>query len=148
MKRLFLSFLTAIFMFCVLSAPAMAFYETETKSQIILYEDGSYAVITSYVGMSARSSTGDHKDYTYYNALRQECFKYTLYADFTYNGTTSQADSCDYSVKIYRRGWEIDTHSEYTSGNTAYGSASFTSPEGQARTVSLTLTCDKNGNVR
>ena len=50
-------------------------------------------------------------------------------------------------ITIYRQGWNISTHSEYVSGNTAYGRATFTGPSGESRTASLTLTCDKNGNV-
>ena len=110
-------------------------------------EDGSYAVITTGNSTAARANTEDGKTYTYYNAQGQRCFAYTLYASFTYNGVTSQAVSCEGSAAIYRQGWSLSTHSEYVSGSTAYGQASFTGPDGQVRTVSLTLTCDKNGNV-
>lgn len=64
-----------------------------------------------------------------------------------YNGITSRADSCEYAAEIFRHGWDMTSHSEYVSGNTAYGNATFTGPDGQTRKASLTLTCDKNGNV-
>ncbi len=143
MKRMALSFVFFI-MLNSLTIPAMAV--DNVSNQTIFYDDGSYAVVT-LTGHDARSNMNKKKTYTYYDDLSRRCFAYTLIADFTYNGSASSADSCNFGVLIYRQGWELDTHSEYVSGNTAYGSAVFTGPDGQVCPVSLTLTCDKNGNV-
>lgn len=124
--------------------PAMA--ADSPAEHTIYYDDGSYAVIT-FASSPTRSSKADTKSYTYYNPLGQRCFTYRLLASFTYDGVTSRADSCTYAAEIYRQGWDLDTHSEYVSGNTAYGRATFTGPNGESRAASLTLTCDKNGNV-
>ena len=48
---------------------------------------------------------------------------------------------------FYQRGWDISSHSEWTSGDTAYGRAVFTDPDGGRHSVSLSLTCDEDGNV-
>lgn len=82
------------------------------------------------------------------NPSAQKCFSYILYGSFTYNGITSSADSCDFGAIIHLRGWDIDSHNEWISGNAAYGSAVFSGPNGESRPVSLSLVCDKNGNVR
>lgn len=145
MKRLISTLAVLLCMFSLLVIPAMA-VNSETN-HAILYDDGSYALITFGENNPTRSSDNFYRTYTYYNPLGQKCFSYTLYATFTYNGVTSQTDFCDFSAAIYRQGWDIDAHSEYISGNTAYGNATFTGPEGQVRTANLTLTCDKNGNV-
>ena len=129
----------------LLVSPALA--ADDDMSYTIFYEDGSYAIVEFGVDNFTRSNTNGQVAYTYYNSLGQRCFTYTLCAIFTYNGVTSRADSCDYMVAIHRQGWSLSTHSEYVSGSTAYGRASFTGPDGQVRTASLTLTCDKNGNV-
>lgn len=113
----------------------------------IEYEDGSYAIVTIEVKSLTRAVTEETKTYTYYNSSGQRCFSYTLLASFTYNGKTSSADSTDFDAAIYRQGWDIDSHDEYTSGNTAYGEAVFSGPNGEERPVSLKLTCDRNGNV-
>lgn len=144
MKRQILSFALIFVMINLLCAPAMA--ADNSAGHTIYYEDGSYAVITVNT-VAARSTAEDTKVYTYYNPQGQRCFAYVLRASFTYNGVTSRADSCTYAAEIYRQGWDLDTHSEYVSGNTAYGRATFTGPNGESRTASLTLTCDKNGNV-
>lgn len=145
MKRLLSAFLFVIITANLLVIPAIA--TDNATGYTIRYEDGSYAIVTFCSDGFARSTTDKFKTYTYYNPLGQKCFAYTLYAAFTYNGTTSHADSCDFGAAIYRQGWDIQSHSEYTSGNTAYGNATFVGPEGQVRTANLTLTCDKNGNV-
>lgn len=109
------------------------------------YEDGSYALVTVHTGV-ARGTTSDYKTYTYYTLAGQRCFSYTLSATFSYNGRTSRAESAYAEIAIHSRGWTVDSHSEYTSGSTAYGQAVFSGPGG-TRNVSLALTCDANGRV-
>lgn len=145
MKKRFFASLLAFVMVSLWIVPASA--GGITADSVIYYEDGSYAVISICSEGFARSSRDDHKTYTYYNSENQRCFAYTLYVKFTYDGVTSRADSADFAVQIYRQGWDMSSHSEYVSGSTAYGRAAFTGPDGQTRSVSLTLTCDKNGTV-
>lgn len=145
MKRLFSIFAAALLALNLLACPVLAAGSPST--QTIFYEDGSYAIVSMNINPAARSNTSKDKTYTYYNSLGQRCFTYTLCASFTYNGVTSQADSVDYAFTIHRQGWALDSHSEYVSGSTAYGRATFTGPNGESRAASLTLTCDKNGNV-
>ena len=123
------------------NTPALAKYEER-----IDFEDGSYAVIETVSSGRSRASKTDAKVYTYYDTSSRRCFSYTLYADFSYTGRTSSATSVNYSVDIYRTGWSLVSHSEYTSGNKAYGNATFSGPTGP-QYVSLSLTCDKDGNV-
>lgn len=145
MKQLSSMFAIALFALNLLVSPVLAV--NNTTGQVISYEDGSYAVITTGSSSATRATANKERTYTYYNPQGQRCFAYTLYASFTYNGVTSQAVSCEGGATIYRQGWEPGSHSEYVSGSTAYGRATFTGPDGQVRTVSLTLTCDKDGNV-
>lgn len=145
MKRV-LSVVTAVFL-CMSTLFTVA-AATDTQAERIDYEDGSYAIVTTSIGGLTRASKADSKTYTYYNPSNQRCFSYTLYATFTYNGVTSSADMAAYSIDIYLRGWDCDSHSEYTSGNAAYGTASFSGPNGESRPVSLSLVCDRNGTVK
>ena len=144
MKRLFSTFFVLLLMSSLIITPAMA--TDDVTGYTIYYADGSYAIVVLN-NNPTRSNINERKSYAYYNPQGQRCFIYVLYASFTYNGITSRADSCDYAVTIYRQGWDVDTHSEYISGNTAYGNATFTGPDSQVRTANLTLTCDKSGNV-
>ena len=126
---------------------AYAVGPSTTESRID-YEDGSYAIITTVTPGAVRAAVADEKTYTYYNPSGKKCFAYTLYATFSYDGRTSRALSCDYDIGLSPDGWDIDSHDEWTSGNTAYGEAVFIGPGGTEREVSLSLTCDKDGNVK
>lgn len=143
MKRAYISVIVLILCLNILVSPAAAL-ETQER---IEYEDGSYAIVTTEIIGRTRAKASDSKTYTFYNASGQRCFDYTLYASFTYTGITSSADECHYLANIYRRNWDIATHQEYTSGSIAYGTASFTDPDGKAHRVNLSLTCNKDGDV-
>ena len=143
MKRFLSGALALLFCISLMSSVAFASGADETR---IDYSDGSYAIITTNVSFT-RSTIEHDKTYSYYNSSQKKCFSYTLYGSFTYNGIRSSADSCYAYASRYDRNWELDSHDEYTSGNTAYGEAVFSGPGGASRTESLTLTCDKNGNV-
>lgn len=140
--------ITIAFILCLslLATTASAFGGVQTER--IDYEDGSYAIITTVAGSMTRATTNDSKTYTYYNRLGQKCFSYTLYATFTYDGSSSSADSCYCGADVYLSGWTGVSHNEYTAGSTAYGEAVFSGPNGEERPVSLSLTCDRNGNVK
>jgi len=143
MKQLCMAIFALFFVANLLAVPALA-AET-TADYTIRYSDGSYAVVT--IKSSITRLSADHRStYIYYDPQGQKCFGHLLYASFTYNGFTSQADSCTYASEIYRMGWNIASHSEYVAGSTAYGNATYTGPNGQVP-VHLTLTCDRNGNA-
>lgn len=144
MKRILSLMAVLVLCLSVLMSTASAANQTGER---IDYEDGSYAIITTGAAGLTRATCNESKTYTYYNPSNQRCFSYTLYASFTYNGITSSADYVNYNAAIYRQGWDILKHNEYTSGKTAYGSATFTGPTGTQYPVSLSLTCDKDGNV-
>ena len=65
---------------------------TDSNSVQIDYDDGSYAIVTTTIYRATRAAVADSKSYTFYNPLGQKCFTYTLYATFSYNGSTSSAD--------------------------------------------------------
>lgn len=121
-----------------------------TSVERIDYEDGSYAIIVSTItsGNQTRAMTSDSKAYTYYTPSGQKCFTHTLYATFNYTGVSSSVVSVSGSADIYSRDWAVLSHNEYKDGSTAYGDATFSGPGGVTRSVSLSLTCDENGNVR
>lgn len=142
MKRYILR-LAAVLLCMNLLLSAAAAVDSSTR---IDYADGSYAIVTMSVSRMARASVADSKSYTYYDPLGQKCFTYTLYATFSYDGSTSRADTVSFDIDIYRSDWDIVSHNEYTSGNCVYGSAIFSGPNGQ-HNASLYLRCDANGNV-
>ena len=88
-------------------------------------------------------------DYTSSNGITQ--WKATLKATFTYDGSTSRCTSVDSpSVVIYDNTWSLDSKSCSKSGNTATGNITMAKKLllGSSKApITLTLSCDKNGNL-
>ena len=145
MKRLLSASVCFLICLSALFSPAFALDSSETER--ITFEDGSYAIVEQHHSGAARATSYDSEAYTYYTPLGQKCFTYTLYATFTYNGVTSQAKTSVAIIDLFTPDWECSSHNEYTLGRTAYGKATFSGPNDRVIPVSLTLTCDKNGNV-
>ncbi len=148
MKRL-LSF--SLLLLMVLSLIPAEGFAVEEKI-VVTFEDGSYITecIECMQSRAAGSKTGT-KSYKYYNEDDVICWKFAVNGTFTYTGSTSQctASSCD--VTVYTSEWYTVSKSSGKSGNTASASVTMgrkllgvtvaTIP------VSLTLTCDNNGNL-
>jgi len=110
--------------------------------------DGDYIVVTLIPAVS-RATQVKGKEYVYYNSADVAEWVMTLTGTFTYDGRTSSCTSSRCTVTIYDdSGWELVSKSATKSGNTAYGRAVFSGPNGLSVPVNLTLTCDKDGNVK
>lgn len=117
-------------------------------SEIIMLADGDYIVVTLIPAVS-RATLVKGKEYVYYNSADVAEWVMTLTGTFTYDGRTSSCTSSRCTVTIYDdSGWELVSKSATKSGNTAYGRAVFSGPNGLSVPVNLTLTCDKDGNVK
>ena len=138
---------------CMLSltVPAMAY---GAEDQVILYDDGSYLVISTMEIPETRAdntTTGNTKA-TYYNSDHVLQWTVTLYGAFTYNGSSSTCTKASINVTISGSdGWSCTSKTADTSGSSAVGSATIIrTVSGEVvstRTVPLRLTCDRNGNL-
>lgn len=114
----------------------------------ISYDDGSCLTITTtiYSNNARSSSRYATKDYAYTDAAGDLAFVYTLKGWFSYDGQTSTATNVSASAAIHKSGWDVTSHQEYCSGNTAYGNVTFKGPTGY-RSISASITCDRYGNI-
>lgn len=74
----------------------------------------------------------------------------SITATFSYNGTTSRCISCSHKTATYLSGWSIKSASSSKRGNTATATATAVYTSGSTShsyTESVTIKCDKNGNV-
>lgn len=144
--------MSLLFLF-VFSLTTFAAPEPKVEREVIYFENGDFATIETIVYDDAslyaveRSSRSSSKVYTYNNRLGNTLWTFTLRATFSYNGTTSSVSSCSTSYSIKDNTWSCDDHYAEKSGNTAYGYGSFSSSV-DSKDVTLSLTCDKNGNIR
>lgn len=130
----------------------MSIRAAERDVETIYFEDGSYLVteiITN--GSRASGSVTGSKPSTYYNSSGTAQWKATLTGSFTYTGSSATCTSSSMNVTIYDSSWYTISKSASKSGNTAYGSTSIGEKVGGITVtkvpVSLSLTCDANGNL-
>ena len=122
------------------------------EAETIEFEDGSFAIIeTSIYGVRASGSITGNKKYTYYSNSGAEKWKATLTGKFTYTGSSATCTSSSVSVSISDSGWYQIYKNASKSGNKATASVTMGYKlDGETITrvpVSLTLTCDANGNL-
>lgn len=143
MKRVFtLLFAALIMLFSIIPFSSAAFL-TPVEPEIIDLGDGFTAEITSTT-MHLRSSNTKHAKNAVvkYNGTRIGIF--TLYGYFLYNGSSAQATDDDWSATA-SNGYDYDGQSSHSDA-TVKGSCTF-SGNGINKTVSLKITCDKDGNL-
>lgn len=144
--------LAFFFCICITVSPTFAMAaETNSTVSIVELENGDRieietTIIPSY-HRSTMQETAAKRVFSYINFLGDTLFSYTLYGEFEYDGQTSRATYVDFGIDIYDAGWDVETHSEYISGNSVRGSAKFNGPLFRTETLSGGITCDKNGKI-
>lgn len=147
MKRVVSLVLTLVLLIGVIPILGRA-VEVET----ITFEDGSFAIIeTSTYEVRASGSISGNKKYTYYSNSGLEKWKAVLTGKFTYTGSSATCTSSSVSVSISDADWYQIYKSASKSGNKATASVTMGYKlDGEtimSIPVSLTLTCDANGNL-
>lgn len=125
------------------------------QDEVVYYEDGSYAVVVvmkeeNTVTRATNRKSGS-KAYKYYTADDELVWTVTLNATFSYNGSSATCTSVNsLNVTIYDDSWSTYSKSSTKSGNTATGYVTMRySGLLGSRDIpaTVTLSCDKNGNL-
>lgn len=152
LKRCGLS-IVALFL-CICFATPSVFATTsvsDLSTFTIELENGDYievsTTVTASPSRSSKSRTAAERSYSYISFSGNKLFKYILYGEFEYDGTSSRATYVDYGIEIYDAGWDVENHLEYASGSSVYGAAKFNGPLFRTETLSGSITCDKNGKI-
>lgn len=151
MKRFVCIVLIAVLM--ILAVP-MNCLAAEAESEIIIarFEDGSYITETIETSPTRASGTktGSKVD-TYYSGSGKTLWKVTLTGTFTYTGTSATCTNSSVATSVSDSAWYTVSKSASKSGSTAYGSATMGEKVLGVTVskvpVSLSLTCDANGNL-
>ncbi len=143
MKHRFISLFVVLVMLFSMIPFSGAASLASNEFQIMDLGDGFTAEITSTT-MHLRSSSAEHvkNAIVKYNGTRIGSF--ILYGYFTYNGSSAQATGDDWEATA-SRGYDYDGQSSHSDA-TVKGSCTF-SGNGINKTVSLKITCDKDGNL-
>lgn len=152
MKRFLSSIFICIMILCLIPCNCLAAEAPSAGKIISVFEDGSYLteMIISENSRAGGSKNGS-KTYEYYSVDGRCLWNVTLSGSFTYSGSTSSCTAASVSTTIYDSAWYTASKDASRSGNTAYGSATMgrkaLGVTVQTVPVSLTLTCDADGNL-
>lgn len=120
------------------------------EKEIISLDDGYIVVDVFSLGMRASGSVTGGKQYTYYDNSNTAQWKAVLTGTFSYTGSSSSCTASSVDVTIYNSAWYVFTKSASKSGNTAKASVTMKRTYDGIPVsvpVSLTLSCDANGNL-
>lgn len=149
MKRFVSALLLAVML---LNTFAVTGNAAEIYTNTIHFGDGSYIVV-EITGDNSRASGSKtaSKQYTYYDENDVSQWKVVLTGKFTYSGSEASCTSSSVSTTIYKTAWYTVSKAASKSGNTATASAvmgyKFDGETTIRVPVSLSLTCDANGNL-
>lgn len=141
-----------LLIFTLLPINVLAAPETIDATNIIYFEDGSYLTITTIaVDTRGNFTRSGSRLYEYYNSSNVKKWEATLFATFIYDGASCTCASSSVQVNILDDAWYIVSKEEGKSGNTATGELTmgykFLGITTTKKTVSMRITCDKDGNL-
>lgn len=133
--------------------PFNVFATTEAEdSEVIFFEDGSYIVITiaSSSNRSIYSKTG-HKKLVFYDGDNNVSWEAKLSATYIYTGESATCTTASCTVTVYDNQWYEVSKSTTRSGNAATTQLTmgrkFLGVTVEKPEYTITLTCDKDGNL-
>ena len=138
----------AVNMFPVFSNAAA--YGEEVVTEV--FADGSYETESIYkMQTRAGGTVSGSKVKNYYDSKGTLCWQFVLNGSFSYTGSSATCTSSTCSASIYSQGWYVISKNASKSGNTASANATMGNQIDGGKvnqaSASLTLRCDKNGNL-
>lgn len=138
--------------------PLQPVHAQETTTEIEYLSDGSYCLteihedsVPSLELFATNRTRTASKTTKYYSSSGNTLWYVKITATFTYNGTTSSCTSAFATADSYSSVWKISRKSASKSGNKATAAATATqyanSKPVSSHTRTVTLTCNKNGNL-
>lgn len=125
---------------------------TQSQSDVIVFDNGDYLEIAiEYVPVRATNTRIGNKYFTYYDSNDNVEWEAKLNANFSYDGTTSVCTNASCTVTVYDSVWYEISNTTTRSGGTAttaltmgrkFLGITISKPE-----YTITLSCDKNGNL-
>ena len=147
--RVFSMVLIVVMLVCTIPVNVSA---AQAQESVITFDDGSYLRITiEDVSARATNTRTANKYLTHYNSSDEVLWEAKLTASFTYTGTTSSCTSASCSVTVNDSAWYVVSKSASYSGNTATANLTmgkkFLGITIDKPKYTITLTCDKDGNL-
>lgn len=111
-------------------------------------------LVTSITEELTNRSSGTksaHKSQYYCDSNGNKLWSVTVSGTFTYTGSSSKCTKASVSTTVYNSDWKITNSTASHSGNSATATATakkyYLSTIISTKPLSVTLSCDKNGNL-
>lgn len=156
MKKVLSLVLALIFVVSMLPVAFAAENEViirEISREIIYLDDGYSIEAIEYEHIYPHSARATEtitrsRENIYRDATGTKLYSLTLTATFSFTGTFARATSSSYSHYIYKNLYHLGSGNSYTSDNYAVATGTFYDSLGNRhRTLSITASCDVDGNV-
>ena len=126
--------------------------ELKQVQLIYVFDDGSQLLSGQPEVISrTRNSLTAQKPYYHRNSSGTILWTATVTGTFTYNGSTSYCTNASYNTEINANTWSEQSGTAYPSGNSAIADVVMMRKllfiVVETVPVTITLTCDKNGNL-
>lgn len=152
MKKILTSLLLMLLIFSPIEICGL---ESNTNEKVYYeyLEDGSYYEITIIENTMTRATNTKKgtKRTKYLDSSNVTVWEVSVTGTFTYDGSTSTCTAASVAATSYSSNWKITSKSASKSGNKAIGKATAKCYyDGSLVTTvnkTVTLTCDKNGNL-
>lgn len=147
MRRMLCCILTLVLLLSVMPLGANAL-----GMEIVRFEDGSYMIIQldTYATRASGTVSGS-KTANYYNSSSVLEWKAVLTGSFSYTGYSASCTSADLDVTVYNTAWSTQYGYASKDGNKAVASGTMLKKAAGITVakspISITLTCDDNGNL-
>ena len=150
-----ISFFLVLVLSCSFVLPSKAAEQLDNQLGgivVFTFEDGSYLVEKPSVVLQRTSTTVTaSKTYNCINEDGVTEWSAKLTGTFTYNGSTSYCTASSCTTTVYSGNWHEAVNNASYAGNAAFASVTmelkFLFIVIKTQNVSLTLTCDANGNL-
>ena len=147
MKKVLCLLLCAMLL-CAFALPASATQQqTNSVRTVTVLDDGFVIIEELVVFENTRASTKTAQRTATVTRSGVTIGVITIQATFSYDGSTVSVTSKSVTQKTTYDGWSYSQQSFTSSGGTVTLNAKLTKLLHAARTVTITMTCDKNGNI-
>lgn len=147
MKQIICCAMAVVLIMCMTPVPANA-----AEMEIIYLDDGSYITVeVQETNSRAAGNISGSKTYTHYGNSGTSDWQAVLTGTFSYTGTSATCTKSSVDVTVYDSAWYVVSKSAGKSGNQATGSVTMgwkkLGVTVERVPVSMTLSCDANGNL-
>ena len=121
----------------------------EISQNYIIYEDDNFFIESTTTIYFLNSPLSNDRSVSKNKSAGKTLASYTLSATFTYNGRTSSCTKTNYSTSTSNNAWYFSSATARKKDYIATGNFTLNKKKSTVKhTSTITISCDKNGNIQ